>query len=67
MFLTKASFISVKPQQQATSPYKKPNPPATTPIKPRSPLPVVTPKAPDVTLGSGNKPPDSEIPVNIPF
>ena len=57
-------LFSVKPQQQ-TSPYKKPNPPSTTPIKPRSPLPVVTPKAPDVTLSS--KSTDSELPVSKQF
>ncbi len=62
--------FAVKPQQQAqaqsTSPYKKPPPPTTsTPIKPQSPLPVViTPKAPDVTIKSGNTT-DSELPVSL--
>ncbi|CAI9727989.1 neogenin-like isoform X8 [Octopus vulgaris] len=45
----------VKPQQ-SSSPYKRPNPPVSSgPIKPRSPMPIVTPKAPDVTLKSGKE------------
>ncbi|XP_071098730.1 neogenin-like isoform X2 [Haliotis cracherodii] len=43
----------VKPQPNL-SPYKKPTPPITTgPIKSRSPLPLITSKAPDVTLKAG--------------
>ncbi|CAI9727983.1 neogenin-like isoform X14 [Octopus vulgaris] len=46
---------SMKPQQ-SSSPYKRPNPPVSSgPIKPRSPMPIVTPKAPDVTLKSGKE------------
>jgi neogenin len=50
-------------QQQQSSPYKKPPPPTTTPTpsKARSPMPVVTPKAPDVTVKSGDKT-DTELP-----
>ncbi|GAB1601234.1 neogenin isoform X9 [Argonauta hians] len=45
----------VKPQQ-SSSPYKRPNPPVSSgPIKPRSPMPIVTAKAPDVTLKSGKE------------
>ncbi|XP_046562844.1 LOW QUALITY PROTEIN: neogenin-like [Haliotis rubra] len=43
----------VKPQPNL-SPYKKPTPPITAgPIKSRSPLPLITSKAPDVTLKAG--------------
>ena len=62
------SLFAVKPTPQSTtSPYKKPPPPTgsagTQPFKPRSPLPVVTPKAPDVTVHSGGET-DSELPVS---
>ncbi|KAL5020555.1 hypothetical protein ScPMuIL_003447 [Solemya velum] len=41
----------VKPQQSA-SPYKKPTPPVSSvPIKPRQPMKVISPKAPDVLKG----------------
>jgi len=62
----------VKPQPHigATSPYKKPAPPGgssgLTPFKPRSPLPIVTPKAqtsqpqPDVICSGGET--DSDLP-----
>lgn len=51
---------SMKPQQ-STSPYKRPNPPVSSgPIKPRSPMPIVTPKAPDVTLKSGKEETDMQ-------
>ncbi|XP_067653136.1 uncharacterized protein [Haliotis asinina] len=43
----------IKPQPNL-SPYKKPTPPITAgPIKSRSPLPLITSKAPDVTLKAG--------------
>ncbi|XP_041356167.1 neogenin-like isoform X3 [Gigantopelta aegis] len=51
----------VKPQQNL-SPYKKPTPPVSSgPIKPRTAVPVVTSKAPDVTLKSGKEDPGLEV------
>ncbi|KAK3580125.1 hypothetical protein CHS0354_034065 [Potamilus streckersoni] len=48
----------VKPQQSA-SPYKKPTPPISSgPIKPRTPMSIITHKAPDVTLDPGKEVPD---------
>ncbi|KAL3885049.1 hypothetical protein ACJMK2_025148 [Sinanodonta woodiana] len=49
---------SMKPQQSA-SPYKKPTPPISSgPIKPRTPMSIITHKAPDVTLDPGKEVPD---------
>lgn len=49
--LRSAISFTVKPQQSA-SPYKKPTPPVSSvPIKPRQPMKVISPKAPDVLKG----------------